>query len=178
MLVWQRFMKSLYISLIFVAAFSVRGQTVANTYNVLHPLTKNSPDGTARYAPTSLNQMPSERASLQSTPYRPSSGAAAQPVKPAEIVARIDTSLAASKISLIGTVSGLKGKLYVTNIGSTVITPQAMFMVCNEKGYQIGSASKTAAALAPNESEKIEIIATNLSAADLKLVKLGPAPAR
>lgn len=169
-------MKSFCVTLFLTAGLAAQGQTVANTYNVLHPLTKNSPDGTARYAPTSVDQNHMRQAGLQSPSSSPAARAAAAPAaKPSEIVARIDSSLAASKISLIGTVTGLKGKLSVTNIGTSVVSPQAMFAVCDQKGFQIGSAMKTASPLAPNESEKIEIIATNLNAADLKLVKLAPA---
>ena len=165
-------MKLLCAMVILVAAFSVRAQTVANTHNVLHPLTKNSPDGTARYAPTSLDQDPAERASLMQNNSRPSYVAPGQPAKPVAIVAQIDGRLVASKVSLIGTVTGLKGKLYITNIGSASVVPSATFAICDEKGFQIASATKIGSSLGPNDSEKIEIVATNLSAADVQLVKL------
>jgi hypothetical protein len=165
-------MKLLLAMIFFVAALSVRAQTVANTSNVLHPIMK---DPNHRNAPTSLDQDPSEKAAFQSPgPARPAPlpPAQIQPAKPAAIVAHIDSSLAASKISLIGTVSGIKGRLYVTNIGSAVVTPLAQFAVCDQKGFQVGSTTKAGEPLEPNGFEKIEVLATNLNAVDLKLMKL------
>jgi hypothetical protein len=161
------------IIIFFVAAFSVRAQTVANTSNVLHPILK---DPSKRNAPTSLDQDPSVSAEFRaSSPTRPATLPGAQPIapaKPAEIVAKIDSSLAASTISLIGTVNGIKGRFYVTNIGSGMVVPLAQFAVCNEKGFQIGSTAKTGGPLAPNDAEKIEVLATNFNAVSLKLMKL------
>jgi len=165
-------MKLLLAILFLVAALTVRAQTVANTSNMLHPLTKNSGQ---RNAPSSLDQDPSMNPDLRAAnPARPTPLPPAKPapVKAAEIIARIDAGLAASPISLLGTVSGLKGRLYVTNMGSQEITPLVQFAVCNQKGFQIGTATKTGQALAPNNAERIEVVATNLSAVDLKLMKL------
>jgi hypothetical protein len=159
----------------FVAAFSVGAQTVVTPYQALHPIMK---DPNKRNAPTSLDQDPSEKADLQpaAPPARPAPLPPAQPAKPVAIVARIDAGLAASKISLLGTVNGIKGRLYVTNIGSQMIIPLAQFAVCDQKGFQVGSTAQTGQPLAPNEAEKIEVLATNLNAVDLKLVKLTAAP--
>jgi hypothetical protein len=164
-------MKLLLAIVFLVAAFSVGAQTVANPYQVLHPIMK---DPNKRNAPTSLDRDPSEKADLQPTAptTRPAALPPAQPAKPAEIVARIDAGLAASKISLLGTVNGIKGRLYVTNIGSQVVIPLAQFAVCDQKGFQVGSTAKTGQPLEPNDVEKIEVLATNLNAVDLKLVKL------
>jgi hypothetical protein len=168
-------MKLLLAIVFFVAALSVRAQTVANASNVLHPIIKDIHKPAA--APTSLNQDPSMAAEFRTAApsARPSSLAPAQPAapaKPVEIIAQIDASLAASKLSLIGTVSGIKGRLYVTNIGSQVVSPKVQFAVCDRNGFKIGATTKTAPALAPNEAEKIEVLATNLNAVDLKLMKL------
>jgi hypothetical protein len=162
-------MKLLLAMILFVAALSVRGQTVATTANALRPIMK---DPSKRNAPTSLDRDPAEKASLQYTPAARPSSLAASAAKPVEIVARIDAGLAVSKISLLGTVNGIKGRLYVTNIGSQEVTPLAQFAVCDQKGRQIGSATKTGQPLAPNEGEKIEVLATNLNATDLKLIKV------
>jgi len=167
-------MKLLLAILFLVAAFSGGAQTVANPYQVLHPIMK---DPNKRNAPTSLDQDPSEKADLEATapthrPARPAALPPAQPAKPAEIIARIDAGLAASKISLLGTVNGIKGRLYVTNIGSQMVIPLAQFAVCDQKGFQVGSTAKTGQPLAPNDVEKIEVLATNLNAVDLKFVKL------
>lgn len=100
------------------------------------------------------------------------SAPAAAPAKPAEIVAKIEEGLAASKINVIGRVDGLKGTMYVTNLSPRAISPLAQFAVCDHNGAQIGSVSKSGPALAPSEAEKIEVLATNLNAVDLKLFKL------
>jgi hypothetical protein len=164
-------MKLLLAMVFLVAAFSVGAQTVANPYQVLHPIMK---DPNKRNAPTSLDRDPGEKADLEGTTptTRPVAPPPAQPAQPAEIVARIDARLAASKISLLGTVNGIKGRFYVTNIGSQVVIPLAQFAVCDQKGFQIGSTAKTGQPLAPNDVEKMEVLATNLNAVDLKLVKL------
>jgi hypothetical protein len=170
-------MKLLPAILFLVAALSVRAQTVANTSNVLHSIMK---DPKKRNAPSSLDQDPSLSAEFRNThPARSATLPTAQPIAPAQpaaIIARIDAGLAASQISLIGTVNGLKGRLYVTNIGSQEVMPLARFAVLNEKGFQIGSTAKTGQMLAPNEAEKIEVLATNFNAVDLKLMKLSAGP--
>jgi len=164
-------MKLLLAIIAFVAVVSVRAQTVATTANVLHPIMK---DPSQRNAPTSLNQGdPSLSADLRAPVTH---GATALPLarsaQPTEIIAKIDASLAASKISLVGTISGIKGRLYVTNIGSQEVTPLAQFAVCNQKGLQIGSTTKTGAPLQPNDVERLDVIATNANAVDLRLMKL------
>jgi hypothetical protein len=163
-------MKLLPVIIFLVAALSVRAQTVANPSSVLHPIMK---DIHKPMAPTSLNRDPSENADFQS-PGRPTQLPVqpAAPAKPVEIIAQIDARLAASKISLIGTVSGLKGKFFVTNIGSQIVIPKAQFAVCDRSGFKIGATAKSGPALAPNEAEKIEVLATNADAVDLKLMKL------
>jgi hypothetical protein len=167
-------MKILPAILFLVTVFSAGAQTVATTANVLHPIMK---DTSKRNAPTSLDRDPAEKAALLSTgpALRSSPSTSVQPfapAKPVEIVARIDAGLAASQISLIGTVNGIKGRMYVTNIGSQTVIPLAQFAVCDQKGFQVGSATKTGQPLAPNDVERIEVVGTNLNAVDLKLMKL------
>jgi hypothetical protein len=163
-----------------IAAFAVRAQTVANPYQVLHPIMK---DPNKRNAPTSLDRDPAEKADLEGTAptRRPAHSSAlppAQPARPVEIIARIDAGLAVSEISLLGTVNGLKGRFYVTNIGSQVVTPLAQLAVCDQKGFQVGSTARTGQPLAPNDAEKMEVLATNLNAVDLKLMKLTAGPGK
>ena len=170
-------MKLLPAIFLLVAALSVGSQTVATTANVLHPIMK---DPNKRLAPTSLDRAdPSLSGDVQATaPGQHAALPSAQPAQPAIIIAKIDARLAASPVSMIGTVSGIKGRLYVTNTSSEDVTPLAQFAVCNTKGFQIGFTTKTGQPLAPNESEKIEVLATNLNAADLKLIKLTAGPAK
>ena len=156
------------------AELSVLAQTVATTANVLHPIMK---DPSKRNAISSLDRDPSEKADFTSpTPaaHRPQTQAAQPnaPAKPSEIIAQIDAGLAASPISLIGTINGIKGRLYVTNIGTRTVTPKVQFAVCDLKGFKIGATAKSGPALAPNEAAKIEVLATNADAVDLKLMKL------
>jgi hypothetical protein len=164
-------MKTSAVLFLCIVAFAARAQTVATTANVLHPISK---DPNHRNAISSVDRDPDEKAALNQSaaPARPAAVAPVQPVKPVEIVARVDSGLAVSKLSLIGTLRGLKGRLYVTNTGSVTVTPLAQFAVRDQKGLQIGSTSKSGEPLAPNESEKIEVVATNLDAVDLKLVKM------
>ena len=144
--------------LLLVCSFSGSAQTVANPYEVLHPIMK---DPNKRNAPTSLNQSPGELSA-------PAPAAA----RPVAVVSRIEVGLAASAIRLLGTIDGLKGRMYVTNIGTLAVTPLAQFAVCDPRGLKVGLASKTGSLLAPNASEQIEVLATNLNAADLKLMNL------
>jgi hypothetical protein len=164
----------LFTLLLFLAtSLCLRAQTVATTANVLHPLKKLGPNGLS-----SVNQDPSMAREYRNAPpptrqlYYPPASRPAAAAEPTVIVAKVDAELAASKISLIGTINGLKGTLYVTNLGSQVVTPQVQLALCNVKGLKIGSTSKNGEPLAPNDSEKIEVLATNLTAVDLKLMKL------
>jgi hypothetical protein len=168
-------MKLPAVMLLCIAVFSARGQTVATTANVLHPIMK---DPNHRNAVSSVDRDPQEKASLyqSAAPATPATPASAHPAAPVEIVARIDSSLAVSKLNLIGTVNGLKGRLSVTNLGTDTTTPLAQFVIRDQKGAQIGLTSKSGSPLAPNESEKIEVVATNLNAIDLKLVRVSAEP--
>jgi hypothetical protein len=137
---------------------------------LVHPSLK---DPNKRNAPTSLNRDPSlAQDPSQSSNRSTALPTAAQPAQPAVIVAKIDAGLAASKLTIIGTINGVRGTIYVTNAGAQEITPVVQLAVCDQKGFKVGLASKTGAALAPNADEKIVILATNLNATDLKLMRL------
>lgn len=88
---------------------------------------------------------------------------------------KLDPSLAPSKLKVLGTIDGIKGTLFVTNVGPTSVTPMVQLMVCDTRGGKVGMVSKIGEALAAGDSEKIEVLATNLNAADLKLMKLAVA---
>jgi hypothetical protein len=87
-------------------------------------------------------------------------------------VAKIDEGLSASKITLVGTVKGLKGRIFVNNTGSHVVTPTAQFAVYDPRGMQIGTASADGVAVASGDTGKIEVLATNADAVNLQLLKL------
>jgi hypothetical protein len=158
------------VLVLLAGAIASPGQVASSPMQLLHPILK---DPNHRNAPTSLNQDPSLLREMSRNPNRPAAlPAAAQPAQPAVIVAKIDSGLAASKLTLIGTINGLKGTIYVTNLGPQEVTPVVQLAVCDPKGFKLGQASKTGAALAPNADERIVIIATNLNAVELKLMHL------
>jgi hypothetical protein len=160
------------VLLVLAGAGASQGQSASSPTQLVHPILK---DPSKRLAPTSLDRDPSLLDGTTTTPAAHQATAlpaAAQPAKPAEIVAKIDAGLVASKLTLIGSISGIKGTLYVTNLGSLEVTPMVQVAVCDQKGFKVGIASKTGVALAPNANEKFTLLGTNLNAADLKLMRL------
>jgi hypothetical protein len=159
-------------AIVLAGAVVSQGQVASSPVQLLHPIMK---DPNHRNAPTSVNQDPNEARSLGQNP-RPAAAAprpaAVATATPAAIVAKVDAGLAASRISVMGTLDGIKGTIYVTNVGAQEITPMVQLAVCDPKGFKIGTASKTGSALAPNAAEKIVILATNLTATDFKLMQL------
>jgi hypothetical protein len=157
-------------AVLLAGVLAAQGQVGSSPVQLLHPIMK---DPNHRNAPTSVNQDPDEARSLSRNPApaarRP---AAVAPATPAAIVAKVDAGLAASRISVIATMNGIKGAIYVTNLGPQEITPLVQLAVCDAKGFKIGAASKTGSALAPNAAQKIVILATNLNATDFKLMQL------
>ena len=163
------------VLVVLAGAVASQAQVASSPITLLHPILK---DPNHREAPTSLNRDPAMRREFSSNPNanpNPAAApgqAAAQSAQPAVIVAKIDAGLAASKLTMIGTINGLKGTMYVTNMGSTEVTPLVQLAVCDQKGFKLGLASKTGTVLAPNADERIVIVATNLNAAELKLMHL------
>jgi hypothetical protein len=160
------------VLMVLAGAIASQGQVASSPMSLLHPILK---DPNKRNAPTSLDRDPSlaQDPNQNQAPNRPVALATpAQPAQPAVIVAKIDSGLAASKLTMIGTVNGIKGAIYVTNMGAQEITPMVQLAVCDQKGFKLGVASKTGPALAPNADEKIAILATNVGATDLKLMRL------
>jgi hypothetical protein len=142
-----------------LAVLPLHGQTVVSPYRALRPIMS---DPNERNAPSSVSQADVGSNGVAVTRRTPPNA-----VKP-----KVDASLAASKIHILGTVDGIKGTLYVTNIGADSVTPMVQFLVCDTRGGKLGMVSKAGTALAAGDNEKIEILATNLNAADLKLFKL------
>jgi hypothetical protein len=158
------------VLVVLAGATASPGQVASSPMQLVHPILK---DRNHRNAPTSLNQDPGLLRELNQNPNsNPNRPAPAQPAQPAVIVARIDSGLTASKLTLIGTINGIKGTMYVTNVGAQEVTPVVQLAVCDPKGFKLGLATKTGAALAPNADERIVVVATNLNAADLKLMHL------
>ena len=157
------------VLVVLAGAVASQGQVASSPMTLLHPILK---DPNHRNAPTSLNQDPAMLREMSQNPNSNPNPAAGQAAQPAVIVAKIDSGLAASKLTLMGTINGLKGTMYVTNMGATEVTPLVQLAVCDQKGFKVGLASKTGAALAPNADERIVIVATNLNATELKLMHL------
>ena len=160
------------VLVILAGAFPSNGQVATSPTQLVHPILKD-PD--KRLAPTSLDRDPSLLGDPASnpTPTRPAAlRAAALPAQPPVIVAKIDSGLVASKLTMIGTINGIKGTLYVTNMGAQEVTPVVQLAVCDQNGFKLAVASKTGAALAPNANERIVIVGTNLNAAEFKLMRL------
>jgi hypothetical protein len=159
-------------AVVLTGVVAAQGQVASSPTKLVHPIIKD-PDH--RIAPTSLNQDPDAARSQGQNP-RPAAGAprkaAVDPAAPAPIVAKVDAGLTVSPISVIATISGIKGTLYVTNVGPQEITPMVQLAVCDPKGLKVGTASKTGTALAPNSAQKFVIVATNLNAAEFKLMQL------
>jgi hypothetical protein len=157
-------------------AITARGQVGSSPMQLLHPILK---DPNKRNAPTSLNQDPSMPQDLNQGQGQDKGAnrlaahlSSAQPAQPGATVPKIDPGLAASKLAIIGTLNGLRGTIYVTNTAGKEITPVVQLIVCDDKGAKIGVASKTGGALAPDADEKIVLLATNMYATDLKLMRV------
>jgi hypothetical protein len=162
------------VLVILAGALPSQAQSATSPTQLVHPVLK---DPNKRLAPTSLDRDPSllgdPAPAANPAPARSAAApAAAQPANPAVIVAKIDAGLVASKLSLMGTMNGLRGTIYVTNLGSQELTPVVQVAVCDQKGFKLGAASKTGVPLAPNADERIVLLGTNLNAADLKLMRL------
>jgi hypothetical protein len=143
-----------------LAALPLHGQTAVSPYRALRPI---MPDPNQRTAPSSVT--PADLGSNDTSAAASKRG----------LGVRVDPSLAPSKLKVLGTIDGIKGTLYVTNVGPVAVTPAVQLMVCDTRGGKVGVVSKIGEALAAGDNEKIEVLATNLNAADLKLMRLAVA---
>ena len=160
------------VTVVLAGAAASQGQVASSPTKLVHPVVK---DIDHRLAPTSLSQDPDAVRSVSQNPRPPTAAprpGAVDPATPAPIVAKVDAGLAASPISVIATIKGIKGTLYVTNLGALEVTPMVQLAVCDPKGLKVGTTSKTGSALAPNAAEKFVIVATNLNATEFKLMQL------
>jgi hypothetical protein len=155
----------LFLLCLLAATLSVAAQP--SPYRLLQPIMKNP---NQRNAPSSVGS-----ADLGPGPSAPSQDPKiilVQPQKPAEIVAKIDPGWAASKITIMARITGIKGTLYVTNLLGAAGTPHVQLAVCDRNGFKIGTAAKVGEPLAAAENERIDIVATNAGSVDLKLMTL------
>jgi len=160
------------VLVVLAGAIASLGQVASSPMSLVHPILK---DPNRRNAPTSLDRDPSlaeDSGQNQSSNRSTALPAASQSAQPAVVVAKIDSGLAASKLAMMGTINGIRGTIFVTNVSVKEITPVVQLVVCDQKGFKVGLASKTGGVLAPNADEKIVILATNLNATDLKLIRL------
>ena len=86
--------------------------------------------------------------------------------------ALIEPDLKPSPISLFGKIDGLSGTLYVTNIGKASVAPFVQLAVVDKNGRMVGWVTNSGPELQPKESEKIQVLATNLNAVDFKIMRL------
>jgi hypothetical protein len=86
--------------------------------------------------------------------------------------ALIEPDLKPSPINLFGKIDGLSGTLYVTNIGKASIAPFVQLAVVDKNGRMVGWVTNSGPQLQPKESEKIQVLATNLNAVDFKIMRL------
>ncbi len=149
----------------------LQAQVASSPSQLVRPIMK---DPNKRVAPNSLDRDPAG-ADISTNPHSSTRLAPARPAGPSTIVAKVDPAFAASSLTLIGTVDGLRGTLYVTNVSSSAVKPVLQIAVCDQKGFKVDTITKTGSLLEPNGSEKLVVLGTNLNAIDLKLVRLAPA---
>ena len=150
--------------MVLAGAVASQGQSATSPTQLVHPVLKD-PNNPSLLDDQNPKPTPSRRAACPAAPP-------AAPAEPSVITAKIDSGLVASKLAMIGTINGIKGTIYVTNLGAREVTPVVQVAVCDQKGFKVGAASKIGAALAPNADEKIVVFGTNLNATELKLTRL------
>jgi hypothetical protein len=148
-------------------AFTFAAGAQPSPYRVLQPIMKNP---NQRNAPSSVTAADLDAGATQHAATPPIVVVA--PPKPAEIVAKIDSGFAVSKVTVMARVTGIKGTIYVTNLTGAAVEPHAQFAVCDRNGFQIGVASKVGTALDASGEERIDVVATNAGSVDLKLMRL------
>jgi hypothetical protein len=92
--------------------------------------------------------------------------------KPPTATAAIEADLKPSPIALFGKIAGLSGTFFVTNVGTKAVSPFAQLAVLDKSGKPIGWVTNSAAQLQPKEAAKIQVLATNEGAVDLKIIRL------
>ena len=103
---------------------------------------------------------------------KPGPTAPTQPAKPAAQAPAIEPDLKPSTIKLFGKIDGLSGTFFVTNVGNRAVAPFAQLAVLDKSGKPVGWVTNSAGEIQPNEAAKIQVLATNANAVDLKIVRL------
>jgi len=153
--------------LLCLLAVTLSASAQPSPYRLLQPIMKNP---NQRNAPSSVT--PQDLGSGPSQAPQQPKVVLVAPQKPAEIVAKIDAGLSASKITILARITGIKGTLYVTNLTGAPVAPHVDLAVCDRNGFQIGVASKVGNAIDANGNARVDVIATNAGSVDLKLMKL------
>ena len=168
-------MKSPLLIVFLVAALSVGAQTVVNPFMALHPIMK---DPNKRNAPTSLDQDPSEKKDFQQAaparrclsflPFRGSTPATGQ-AGGNRCQDRSQSCRFLDQPARHG--QWIKGRLRDEH---RLASGDSAGPICRVRPEGLSSRlhCQNRPALAPNDAEKIEVLATNLNAVDLKLMKL------
>ena len=84
----------------------------------------------------------------------------------------IEADLKPSPIQLFGKIAGLSGTLYVTNVGAKAVSPFVQLAVVDKSGKMVGWVTNSGSEIQPKESTKIQVLATNASAVDFKILRL------
>ena len=105
-------------------------------------------------------------------PGSPAPAPTAAAATPAAQAPTIEADLKPSKIALFGKIAGLSGTFFVTNVGTHAVAPFAQLAVLDKSGKPVGWVTNSADEIQPNEATKIQVLATNANAVDLKIVRL------
>jgi hypothetical protein len=98
--------------------------------------------------------------------------ASAKAATPAAAAPTIEADLKPSPITLFGKISGLSGTLFVTNVGAKAVSPFVQLAVVDKSGKMLGWVTNSGAEIQPKESTKIQVLATNSSAVNFKIMRL------
>ncbi len=150
---------------LFLAVFAVSSSAQVTARRALQPLTKQGV-----IPPTPGQREAAAAAAARANAAQTPAPAAAKPG--AQAAATIEADLQPSKVTLFGKIEGLSGTLFVTNVGVKAVAPFVQLAVIDKDGRTVGYVTNGAPEIQPKTSEKIQVLATNLNAVDLKIVRL------
>jgi hypothetical protein len=104
--------------------------------------------------------------------YSTPAAATPAPANAPAAASAIEPDLKPSPIKLFGKIDGLSGTLFVTNVGAKAVSPFVQLAVVDKSGKMVGWVTNSGAEIQPKESTKIQVLATNASAVDFKIVRL------
>lgn len=153
-------MKSMKFSVVFafLFAFVVSAPAQVTSSRALQPLYKQG-----------VLKTPAQRNPPASAPAPAPEPAGAQP---AAQRSSIEPDLHPSKINLFGKIDGLSGTFFVTNSGKHAVAPFVQLAAVDKNGRAVGWVTNSAPLIQPNETARIQVLATNPFAVDLKIVRL------